>query len=295
MHLNRKGFLLALLSALGFSSLGLFAKLIYAQGFSVPQSLAWRFSLAAFLLWIVVFATKRHRYSRFVYLRLVLLAVFGFAPQAGLYFLTVRYLDPGLASLLLYLYPAFVIVIMLLVFRQKPSSRQLAALVLALAGCVLTLWTSSAYPLPGIVFGVLVAISYAAYLAASEKLLKGVDPVFATALIMAIAALVYWLITLAGGTVQVPTSVLSLVGIFGIAVISTILPIVTLFSAIGLVGTANASLVSTAEPLFTIFMSALIIGERLTPTQFAGAFCIITALLVLNARRRGTGPASANG
>jgi len=284
--MNRKGYLMALLSALGFSSLGLFAKLIYAQGFSVTQSLAWRFSLAALLLWIFVLLTGRYRYSRQVYIRVLLLAFFGFVPQAGLYFLTVRYLDPGLASLLLYLYPAFVIVIVLLFFRQKPSPRQLGALGLAFFGCILTLWTSSDYPLPGIVFGLLVAISYAGYLSASERVLKGVDPVFATALIMAVAALVYWLLTLLSGSVQFPNSPLAFVGIFGIAVISTILPVVTLFSAIGLVGTANASLVSTAEPLFTIVLSAIFIGERLTVTQLAGAACILAALLVLNARRR---------
>ncbi|MBU0934689.1 MAG: DMT family transporter [Spirochaetes bacterium] len=281
-----QGFLLALLSALTFSSLGLFAKLIYSQGFSVPQSLAWRFSLAALLLWIFVLATGRWRKPAALYRRLFLLGLFGFAPQAGLYFLTLRYLDPGLASLLLYLYPAFVIIAVLLMYRRKPSRRQLLALLLAMVGCVLTLWKSAELPVQGLVFGLILALAYALYLTASEKALKGIDPIFATAVIMAAAALFYWSITLVTGTLRLPSTTVAFAGILGIAVVATILPIVTLFASMERIGSADASLVSTAEPLFTIALSAVLLGERLSPLQLAGGACIISALLVLQVGRR---------
>lgn len=284
--MQRGGLFFGLLSALGFSSLGLFAKLIYAEGFSVPQSLAWRFSVAALLLWLFVFPSGRHRYPGRVWRSVAMLAVLGFSPQAGLYFLTVRFLDPGMASLLLYLYPAFVILIVFLLFGQKPRPRQLVALGLAMVGCVFTLWQSSRYPLAGIVFGLLLAITYAAYLSVAEKVLKGIDPVFSTALIMTGAAASYWLITLLHGSQQLPGSLTAFFGIAGIAVVATMLPIIALFAAIERIGTANAALVSSVEPLFTIGLSAALLGERLGGLQWLGAACIILSLVVLNAARR---------
>ncbi len=131
----------ALISALSFSTLGLFAKFIYAAGFSISQTLAWRFSVAALLLWIITLVRGAHRRPAREYRSALLLGVLGFSPQAGLYFVTVRYLDPGLTGLLLYLYPAFVVVFSALFLKKAPRKAQLVALVLSLAGCALTLWT----------------------------------------------------------------------------------------------------------------------------------------------------------
>jgi drug/metabolite transporter (DMT)-like permease len=115
-----KGVLLAAVSAITFSTLGLFAKLAYSQGMAPAQALAWRFSLAALVLWIALVRKGGHRRPFRDYRDIVLLGLLGFSPQAGLYFLAVRYLDPGIASLLLYLYPAFVVGLGFLLFGKRP-------------------------------------------------------------------------------------------------------------------------------------------------------------------------------
>ncbi len=279
------GVLFALLSASGFAVLGLFAKLIYREGFAVQQALAWRFTVAALFLWMYLFLSGKYRHPRGQYWRLALLGLFGFAPQAGLYFLTVSYLEPGLTSLLLYLYPAFVIIFGILFLKRKPGLVQLAALVLSITGCVLTFWTRGDYPMMGYVLGVTVAVAYAGYILVTERVLIGIDPVFATTVIMTVAAALYWLLSLAGGVVRFPQSIEAIGGILGVAVISTILPVIALFAALKRIGSADASLVSTVEPLITICVSALLLGERLGSLQLAGGACILAALLVLNVRR----------
>jgi len=45
----QSGFVMALISAVSFSTLGIFAKMLYADGFSVTSALAWRFVLASLL------------------------------------------------------------------------------------------------------------------------------------------------------------------------------------------------------------------------------------------------------
>ncbi|HPE36882.1 MAG TPA: EamA family transporter [Spirochaetales bacterium] len=285
---------LALVSATSFATLGLLAKFVYAEGFSVPQALAWRFTIAASALWLWLLARGGWKRSARDYRSALLLGALGFSPQAGLYFLTVRHLDPGLASLLLYLYPAFVVGLSALVFGERPRSRQLAALILALAGCVLTLGARGSYPVIGYVFGVAVAASYAAYLVAGERVLARLDPVFATTCVMTAAALVYWVVTLIDGSTRLPSGPGSVFGLLGLAMLATVLPIVTLFAAIKAIGASDASLVSTVEPLVTIALSAVFLGERLSAVQLAGGAFILAGVLALNLperRRPGPGPA----
>ncbi len=281
-----KGVLLAVVSAVSFSTLGLFAKLAYSQGMAPAQALAWRFSLAALVLWIILVRKGGHRRPLCDYRDIVLLGLLGFSPQAGLYFLAVQYLDPGIASLLLYLYPAFVVGLGFLLFGKRPRKAQLLALAASLAGCVLTLWTRGVYPAIGYAFGLAVAISYAAYLVVADRLLSRFDPIFSTANIMASAAAVYWVVTLATGAFLLPDTLPEIAGIVGIAVIASIVPIVTLFASIRLIGSADYSLVSTVEPLFTVMLSALLLGERLTGLQFAGGAFILTGVLILNLGRK---------
>ena len=279
-HSRGLGIAFALASAAGFSTLGLFAKLIYSEGFSVAQALAWRFTAAAALLWIVVFATRRRLPKPL--LPVLLLGLFGFAPQAGLYFLTVSILDPGIASLLLYLYPSFVVLFGFLVFKKKPSRVQLFALGLALAGSVVTFWKRGEYPIVGIALGALVGVAYGAYLVAGERVLAKVDSISATAVIMLVAAAVYWTFAMAGAPFKAPSSIPAILGVLGVSVLATVLPITTLFASMRRIGAADASLVSTLEPVLTVALSAIVIGEKLGPARVAGGLLILSAVLVLD-------------
>ncbi|MBL8966474.1 MAG: DMT family transporter [Spirochaetaceae bacterium] len=289
------GVALALASAAGFSVLGIFAKLVYAEGLSVPEALAWRFTVAAAVLWLYVLLTRR-RLPKPV-LPVLLLGLLGFAPQAGLYFATIRILDPGITSLLLYTYPSFVVLFSFLFLRKRPTKLQLAALALSLAGCAATFWKRGDYPLGGLLLGILVGLAYGVYLVAGEGILKEVDSISATAVIMLVAALVYWILAAgaafrAGRVPAVPATPAAIGGILGLSVISTVIPITTLFAAMRRIGAADASLVSTLEPVLTVGLSALLLGERLGPARLVGGGLILAAVVALNLPAR---PAKAAG
>ncbi len=289
------GVSLALASAAGFATLGLFAKLLYARGFTPVQALAWRFTIAAAALWLWLLLSGTLRARARKTRTLVLLGLFGFAPQAGLFFFTVRILDPGITSLLLYLYPAFVILFSLAFLGRKPGKLQLAALALSLAGCVLTFWKSGSYPALGLALGVLVAVAYGAYLVVGEKALEGADSVYATAVIMAVSALVYWTASLAQGAPVIPRDAVTALAAVGVALVASVLPIVTLFASIKRIGASEASLVSTLEPVLTVALSALILGERLGAFQIAGGVLIVAAVVVMNSKpARAPGGAPSN-
>jgi len=283
---RKRGILLAVASSACFSTLGLFARLVYSEGFSVPQALAWRFTVASSILWTIVGLGSRAGARRRPalgpkLLPVLLLGVLGFAPQAGLFFVTLRFLDPGIASLLLYLYPSFVILLALMFLRRKPNRVQAISLLLSLAGCAITFFKPGAYPLAGLALGLLVAAAYAGYLVVSEKILAGADPIRATAVIMLSAAIIYWLIAAATGPLKAPTTPAAIIGILGMAVFATVLAITALFASIGAIGASDTSLFSTVEPALTVVLSAIFLGERLGPAQMVGGALIIAAVVVL--------------
>lgn len=275
-----RGVGLALLSATGFSTLGLFARLIYSEGFSLQAALAWRFTTAALVLWIVVLATGR-RLPRPVW-PVVALGFLGFAPQAGLYFATVRILDPGIAGLLLYLYPSFVVIIGLVVLRRRPGWLRALAVLLSLAGCFITFWKAGSYPLAGIILGLIMAIVYASYLVVGERILAEVDPIMSTAIMMSCAALVYWVACLLTGESRLPVTPRAIGGIVGVAFVATIIPVTTLLASMRIIGAADASLVSTLEPVLTIIWSSILIGERFGPAQVFGGSLILLAVIAID-------------
>ncbi len=280
------GVLLALLSATSFSTLGIFAKLIYAEGFSTSQVLAWRFTGAAAFLWAWILLSERRLPPLRPNLPILALGLLGFSPQAGLYFVTLRFLDAGITSLLLYLYPSFVVLLSAAFLRRRPSRVQLAALALSLTGCVATFFRTGRYPAVGIGFGILVALTYAAYLVVGERVLEGRNPVHSTAFIMTAASAAYWALTAAAGGFKVPGSASSVLGLAGISVVATVIPIVTLFGAMQRIGASNTSLVSTVEPLMAVLLSALVLGERFGIQQVAGGVLIVAAVVLIQAAAR---------
>lgn len=302
---DASGIALAFLSAAGFSTLSLFAKLIYAEGFSVQQTLAWRFTFAsAFLLVLIAFRSRKASFPgsaariskaesgarnpivlglpRHKLVPVMLLGLLGFAPQAGLFFLTVKILDPGITGLLLYLYPSFVVLFSFVFLKKKPVPIQIGALVLSLSGCALTFFKSGRYPAAGLALGAFVALAYAGYLVAGEKVLAGLDPFGSTVVIMIVAAIVYWIIVFfTGAAPRSPSSFKAILGFAGVSLLSTVLPITTLFMAMERIGAADTSLVSTVEPVLTLIMSAMLVGERLGLPQLAGGALILGAVILL--------------
>ena len=139
MTREREGLLLCLVSAAGFGAMPIFAKQAYAEGLELTPLLALRFAIAAAMLWALIALRRRALGSLRGLAAGAALGLFGYSVQAGLYFGALERIDAGLASLLLYAYPAFVTVAAIALRRESPSRRKLGALGLASGGVALVL------------------------------------------------------------------------------------------------------------------------------------------------------------
>jgi drug/metabolite transporter (DMT)-like permease len=67
----------------------------------------------------------------------------------------------------------------------------------------------------------------------------------------------------------------------------TFAAVILYLRAVSRIGAAQASLLSTLEPIFTIALAALLLGDRLTPLQLAGAALVLGAVVLSELRARG--------
>ena len=109
----------------------------------------------------------------------------GYATQAGLFFLALERMDASLLALVLYTYPAFVLVGAVLLGRERATRRRVLALVAASAGTVLVLAGAGggAVDALGVAMGLGAALAYTTYILVGDKVLAGTPPLALSALV----------------------------------------------------------------------------------------------------------------
>jgi drug/metabolite transporter (DMT)-like permease len=276
-------------SAFGFATLSIFGKLAFAEGLSLPGFLSLRFGGAALLLLIVLGARMGRAIvpERRLLVVLFLLGALGYFLQSALYFLGLQRIPASLASVLLYIYPAFVAFNVWIAEGRRPSRLETAAIVLALVGAALTAspWESLAGGGPdllGVLFVLGAAAGYGVYIVISNRFVHRAGALVSTTWISLGASVSYGLV---GGLTRswvVPLTARAGALLLGLILLSTILPLATFFAGMRRVGPTAASLLSTLEPVFTIALAAVILGEALTRSQWMGGALILAAVVLLN-------------
>jgi drug/metabolite transporter (DMT)-like permease len=281
--LDRVGLGLCLVSAAGFGSLAVFGKQAYAGGLGVVGVLAIRFLVAAPLLVGLALAARRSlRVGWPVAWRLLGLGGIGYAIQATLFFNALTRISAGLASLLLYLYPALVTAGAVALGRARLDRATVAGLALSLAGIVGVLGLpGERLDALGVALGLASAGWYTGYILVGEYLLRGVDPLAASAYVTS-GAMVTFLgaAVLSGGRVLEATpGAYAAAG--AMAVVGTALAIATFLAGMARVGSSWASIASSFEPVFTVALGVAVLGDPLGPGKVAGGLLVVAGAVLL--------------
>jgi drug/metabolite transporter (DMT)-like permease len=284
------GAFLCLFSAAAFGAMAIFGKLAFGEGIAVGDLLFARFAVAALALAALASATGALRgLPRRTLVNGLLMGAVGYATQAGLYFLALERMDASLLALLLYTYPAMVTGAAIVLRRERATGRRLAALAIALAGTALVLagaGTGALDPL-ATALGLAAAVAYSAYILTGERVLVGTSPLALATLVTAGATVTFLAVGLARGGPHLGFGAAGWGWIAAMALVSTVAAIVTFFGGLARVGPSTASILSTFEPVVTVSLAAAAFGETLAPVQLAGGVLVLSAVVLLGARRRG--------
>jgi drug/metabolite transporter (DMT)-like permease len=272
--------------------MAVFGKLAYEAGVSPGALLLVRFALAAALLTVVLLVRPDLRRGRPAgpQRRLMLTAVglgaVGYATQAALYFSALQRMDASLLSLILYTYPLLVTVTAVLLGRDRLTPGRAAALAAATGGTVLVLLGAGGVRLDplgtALAFGS--AVTYTVYILVADTVVRRLPPVVLSALVMAGAAGALGLGAAVTGGVGLGFRAAGWFWLVCIAVVSTVLAILTFFAGLRRTGPSAAAILSTFEPVVTTALAALTLRETLTVVQLAGGALVLCSVAALQLR-----------
>lgn len=283
------GTLLALTSAAGFGIMPVLTKVAYDDGASVAGLLSVRFSLAALLL----LALSRLRGEELPRgrkaVQLLLLGGVGYVTESACYFAALTRISAGLTALLLYAYPALVVLLTAVVSRRAPGRVAVLCVAAASVGTALTIGPVAGGQWTGVVLGLSAALCYSTYIVVSAHVVAGLPPFATSAVVMAGAGIVYDGYAVATRA-ALPSSASAWAAVGGVALLGTVVAVAAFFWALELLGPADTAVISTVEPVVSVTAGAAFLGESLTGLQLAGGVLVLAAVGVL-ARSPGSAPA----
>ncbi len=294
---------LCLVSAACFGAMAVFGKFAYEAGVTPGALVLLRFAMAAVLMLALLQArpglrSERPdpaggpapgRLPRRVVLTALGLGAFGYATQASLFFAALQRTDASLVALVFYTYPALVTLVAALLGRERLTPPRVAALGVASCGTLLVLLGAGGVPVDvvgvGMAFGC--AVTYTAYILVADGVVHRVPPVVLSALVMSGATVALAARAVVTGGVDLGFGPGGWFWITCIAVVSTVVAVLTFFAGLRRVGPSTAAILSTAEPVVTAALATVALGEVLAPVQVAGGLLVLASVAVLQLRRRG--------
>jgi drug/metabolite transporter (DMT)-like permease len=292
---HRAGLLFCLVSATGFAAMPIFAKYAYAEGANVITLLAVRFVLAALLLWPLARMRGAVGSGRAL-IGGALLGLVGYAVESGLFFAALTRLDASTASLVMYVYPALVLVGAVLTGRERLDRRRAGALLASSAGVSLVLLGGDLGAIDGL--GILMALTaaagYAIYILGSDAIADGASPLAFSAAVCTGAANAFVIAGLVTGELDLGMSAAAYGWVALLAVVSTVLAITAFLAGIARLGPGKAAILSTIEPPITVALAMVCFGDSLALLQLGGGALVLSAVALLAQRSSASSEASAS-
>jgi drug/metabolite transporter (DMT)-like permease len=203
----------------------------------------------------------------------------GYVGQAFCYFTALHYASSGLVALLLYLYPTFVAILSVFVFRKRLNHIKISAIGLALLGTALTVGPAGGR-LPGILLAISAALIYSFYIIVGTHVMRQISAVQSSTIIFTSAGAMSGILMLMNGP-QWPETAEGCAAIAAIVMVATVLPVGSFLAGLKRIGPTNAAMLSTLEPVVTVVLAALLFEETLRPLALIGGGLILIAVIML--------------
>ena len=285
-----KGFAFAALSAICYGTNPLGALHLYAQNYSPETVLFYRFFTAALLLFVVILAKGSHFKISFREFGALVAFGFLFAVSSLTYYASFKYMDAGLASTLLFLYPLEVSVLMAVFFKEKIKTWTIVSIAVSMAGVALLYRGGDGVPLStvGLMLVFASSISYAIYMVMANRIKLQMGSVKMTfyAICFCLVFLLLYSVTLGSGLPPVFTQASSWGWGFMLGLVPTVLSLIFMVKAVKIIGSTPTAILGALEPVTAVTIGVLVFGEVLTGRLIAGIFLILGSTVLIAAKRK---------
>lgn len=198
-------------------------------------------------------------------------------------FQSYKYMDAGIASTLLFIYPILVAIIMATLFKERLSKQTILCIIVTLCGIALLYSNDdgSTLSLMGVMLVFASAISYAIYIVGINKTsLRNVATLKISFYVLTFGSLLFLSRLLVTHDFQVPsTDEWRLwINILCLAVFPTVLSLVCTTKAIQYIGATPTAILGALEPVTAVVIGVSVFGEVITSRIAIGLLLIIISV-----------------
>lgn len=283
---NLKGISYAALSSSTFGLAPLFTVTLLHDGFSPFEVLTYRWGVASVALLLFGLVSGRSfRLNRQDLGTIFLLSLLRAGCSLSLVFAYAN-IATGVASIIHFLYPLAVAIVMTLVFHERCSIVLFAAIAVSLAGAILLsagdIRANGGNPTLGIAAACFSVVSYAGYIIGVRKTRAAqVESTTLTLFVMAFGAMLFALAGSLGSGIHWVTDGHTWGNILGLAIPATAISNMALVKAIKAIGPTLTSILGAMEPLTAVAIGVLHFGESFTIASATGTLLIIAAVTIV--------------
>ena len=284
MNSKTKGFIYGAIAAASYGMNPLFTLPLYAAGMSVDTVLFYRYFFAVIVLGILM--KMQHQSFALRKADILPLVIMGllFSFSSLLLFMSYNYMDAGIASTILFVYPVLVAIIMAVVFKEKVSPITMFSIALAFVGISMLCKSPGGQTLSlvGITFVFLSSLSYAIYIVGVNRSSLKDMPIAKLTFYVLLFGLSVYVVRLQFCTeLQVIPTPMLWINAVSLAVFPTVISLVTMTKAIHYIGSTPTAILGALEPVTALFFGVVVFGEQLTPRIILGILMVITAVTLI--------------
>lgn len=284
MSEKAKGYILAAIAAATYGMNPLFALPLYQSGMDPDSVLFFRYLFAIPILGIMIKARGRNfKIKRKEVLPLIALGLLVALSSLTL-FQSYNFMEAGIASTILFVYPIMVALIMAAFFREKVTMLTVLCILMALGGIALLFkgGDGSTLSITGTVLVMVSALSYAIYIVGVNRpVLKDVATLKITFYVLLFGLSLFLVRVNFGANLMVPDKWYLWFNLLALAVFPTAISFLCTTSAIQYIGSTPTAILGALEPVTAVFFGVLVFGEALTIRIITGIIFIILAVTLI--------------
>ncbi|MBO4332428.1 MAG: EamA family transporter [Paludibacteraceae bacterium] len=282
MNNKVKGYLLGAVGGAAYGLNPLFAVPLYGSGMDASSVVFYRYLTAVVLVGLLAkFTGHSLKIERKAVLVAFCLGVMVVGSSLTL-FHSYNYMDVGIASTILYVYPVMVAAILALCYNERLHLRTALCIFLAMVGIAVLYVDGEGGRLNalGTVLALVSALTYAIYMVCINKSrLRRVPMVVVTFYILLSGLVIYIPLSLCGFRLTPITSSWQMLLIFCIALFPTVISFVCTATAVLKIGSTPASVLGALEPATAVLVGIVAFDERVTLRTCLGMLLVLVAVL----------------
>lgn len=276
-----KGYILAAVAAATYGTNPAFAVPLYAEGMNPNTVLFFRYLLGLpILASMLLLRGHSLRISRRELMPLGVLGILMGISSLTL-FQSYNYINSGIASTLLFVYPVMVAVLMTFFFHERFRATTALCLVIMAGGLILLLRAPEGMEISGmgVVLVMLSSLTYAIYLVMTNvsRTVQSIPTLKLLFWQLAFGSMVF-LFMFAVGTPFTPVPCASdWLNLVALAALPTVVSLCCTTVAIHCIGSTSTAIFGALEPVTAVALSILTLDQTITPRELWGGLLIVIA------------------